>query len=137
MIYRYIEEKNRHKDYDYFKTMDYHTKHGAIDIDENGEIIQRWTPQITPQFIMGDNKFKIIENDKMYSAIYQQLQENLPSSDQLIIVGYSFQDEHINRVIQSSLKSINKTIHINPGLRFPYQHVNVVEINPFEQEISF
>jgi len=135
--YRYIEDKNRHKDYDYFKTMDYHTKHGAIDIAENGEIVQRWTPKITPQFITGDNKFKIIEDDKMYSVIYLHLKENLPSSDQLVVVGYSFQDEHINRVIQSSLKSINQIIHINPGILFPYEHPNVVEINPFEQELDF
>jgi hypothetical protein len=37
----------------------------------------------------------------------------------------------------ADLKSINQIIHINPGILFPYEHPNVVEINPFEQELDF
>jgi len=117
--------------------MNYHTKHGAIDLDENGEILQRWTPEIRPQFITGENKFKIIQEDKMYSVIYQHLQEHLPLSDRLIVVGYSFQDDHINQVVMSSLESIKQIVHINPNIRFPYFHPNILEINPIKEEIRF
>ncbi|WP_121808037.1 SIR2 family protein [Mucilaginibacter kameinonensis] len=134
--YTYIEESNRHKGYDYFKTMDYHTKHGAIDVDEKGNPVQKITPSILPRFITGDNKFDIIQNDKMYQTIYQNLEQNLPASDQLIVVGYSFQDEHINRVIESSLPHISEVIHINPSLEFPFEHKHIRQLNPKTEAIQ-
>lgn len=135
--YRYIEKSNNHLGFDYFKTMDFYAKQGASHIDKNGEVLQNWTPEITPKFITGQNKQQLIAEDKMYSDLYGRLQQLLPTSDRLIVVGYSFRDDHINNVVEASLPSIKEIIHINPTLKFKFGHVNVTEINPLEQQVKF
>lgn len=135
--YRYVRENNKHLGYDYFKTLDYHTKQVASDIDEDGNVRQNFTPFITPQFITGEKKKLLIENDKMYMALYQRFDKELAGSDRLIIVGYSFGDEHINKVLVSALSEIKEVIHIDPYLKFPFDHPNVRLINPLKEKIKF
>jgi hypothetical protein len=135
--YQYIEKSNSHLGFDYFKTMDYHAKQGANHINEKGEILQNWTPEISPKFITGQNKQQMIAEDKMYSDLYHRLQQIMPASDRLIVVGYSFMDDHINEAIKAALPSIKEVIHINPSLQFKFEHRRVREIDPFKQAIQF
>jgi hypothetical protein len=133
--YGYTENSNRHKGYDYFKTLDYYDKQLAQDIDAHGNAIQKFTPNITPQFVTGRNKHNLIQKDKMYSELYKRFEANLPLAEKLIIVGYSFADEHINSIIKNSKDSIPEIININPNDKFPYKHHNIREINPTTDEI--
>lgn len=134
--YDYICEQNRHKGFDYFKTLDYTVKHTANDIDENGKIIQSFTPRITPQFITGENKLDFMQKDKMYKYLYSFFEHNLQDSDTLIIIGYSFGDEHINSVLKSSISNIKKIIHIDPYAVFPFEHKNYLKINPLKEPVT-
>lgn len=110
-------------DYDYYKTTDYYTKHGAIRIDPiTQEVIQDYNINVTPRFITGTNKEDLINTDKMYSVIFAQFEKRLNSKDDLIIIGYSYGDEHVNRVIEKSVKDNNPTvINVNPGRKFPFE----------------
>ena len=133
--YRYIRDDNRHKGYDYFKTLDFNAKHKANDLGENGQVIQNFTPQIIPRFITGQNKLEIIQEDKMYNQLYSLFEENLKHADRLVIVGYSFADEHINTVLKSALENISEVIHIDPYAVFPYEHKNYRRINPITENV--
>lgn len=135
-IYRYDHNTDRHGDYDYFKTLNYHTKHTSRYRDGNGNITQHFTFDIKPQIVTGGNKLGRIMADKMYSALYKNFQEELPESDKLIIVGYSYSDQHINTVIEKSKDSIGHIININPSMVFQYEHPKVQNINPLTEEIK-
>lgn len=134
--YRYVRKENGHKGADYFKTLDFHTKHTANDIDESGKVIQNFTPQIIPQFITGENKLEIIQNDKMYKLLYSYFEGYLKACDKLIIVGYSFGDAHINTVLESSLLNIKEILHIDPYAVFPFKHNGYKKINPLTDQIQ-
>jgi len=118
-------------EYIYFKTHDYYEKQSPVRIDiKSGEIIQRFHWNITPQFITGTNKKKLIENDEMYKALYDELKNRLVLTDTLLIIGYSYSDEHINTEIKLSLSNGNlaKIINVNPSLSFPYEIKDAIEL---------
>jgi hypothetical protein len=73
----------------------------------------------------------------MYSSLYGRLQQVLPGSDRLVVIGYSFMDDHINDVISNSLSSIKEVIHINPNCQFKFKHPNITEIDPLRQQVQF
>ncbi|SFA38301.1 SIR2-like domain-containing protein [Pedobacter suwonensis] len=130
--YNYIRETNRYKGYDYFKTLDYRDKHYATDVDDSGKVVQNFTPQIVPQFITGASKMDIINSNNMYRELYERFSQELIKSEKLIIIGYSYQDDHINSVIEKSLKNFSQVININPGAKFPFEHQNIHNLLPDE-----
>ncbi|MEJ8802145.1 SIR2 family protein [Pontibacter sp. H249] len=133
--YAYTIDTDRVGEFDYFKTLDYDTKHSAKYVDASGEVKQYHNFYIEPRFITGRNKLNLIQEDYMYSALYGAFENDLPGSDLLIINGYSYLDPHVNDVIERSRDSIGKIININPGATFPFEHSNVMNINPLNEAI--
>jgi hypothetical protein len=136
-LYKYIIAKeddsivNPTGEYIYFKTHDYYEKQSPVRIDtKTGEILQKFHWNITPQFITGTNKKKLIETDEMYQALYEELKDRIVLADTLLIIGYSFSDEHINSQIKSSLSNGNlaKVINVNPSLSFPFENKESIEL---------
>ncbi|MBX0335181.1 SIR2 family protein [Pontibacter sp. HSC-14F20] len=134
-LYVYANETDKAGEYDYFKTLDYHTKHSAKYVDASGEVRQHHNFYIEPRFITGRNKLVLIKEDYMYTALYEAFKNDLPGSDLLIINGYSYLDPHVNDVIERSRDSIGKIININPGTTFPLEHSNFMNINPLNEAI--
>jgi len=118
-------------EYIYFKTHDYYEKQSPIRINtKNGQIVQKFHWNITPQFITGTNKKKLIETDNMYKTLYNELKKRILLADTLLIIGYSYSDKHINSQIKSSLSKgkIVKLININPSLSFPFEYKESIEL---------
>ncbi len=119
------------EEYIYFKTHDYYEKQHPLRIDlRTGEIIQNIHWNITPQFITGTNKEELIRSDKMYKMLYDEFKKRIGVTNVLLIIGYSFMDEHVNNQIISALstKSLKKIININPSKKFPYKTKDKIEI---------
>jgi hypothetical protein len=136
-LYKYICAKedgaivNPTGEYIYFKTHDYYEKQSPVRIDtKTGEIIQRFHWSITPQFITGTNKKKLIETDEMYKTLYDELKNRIVLADTLLIIGYSYSDEHINTQIRSSLSNgkLAKVVNVNPSLSFPFDNKDSIEL---------
>jgi hypothetical protein len=119
-------------DYIYFKTWDYYEKQGPKLIDPiTREVIQDYHWNITPQFITGTRKDEIIKNDTMYRSLYSEFEKRIHTSQNLLIIGYSFSDEHVNDQIKSSLNlgKIKRVININLYDKFPYYEAGIKIIN--------
>lgn len=137
-MYKYIVTEqdgailNPSGEYIYYKTHDYWEKQMPIRINpENGKIVQDFHWNITPQFITGTRKDEIIANDYMYAELYIQFDRIIHNADTLLIIGYSYNDQHVNKKIQSAIKSgsIKIIINVNPGMRFPFDSENIETIN--------
>jgi hypothetical protein len=120
-------------DYTYFKTNDYYEKHFAIRIDiETGQVVQTLHSNIIPQFITGADKSNRILNDKFFKILYKEAENEMVSSDTLIIIGYSFSDKHINSIIIKGINegTVKNIIVVNPNrtLVLPLEF-NKIEFN--------
>lgn len=135
-MYQYIVKHEMREDFEYFKTLNYWEKQMAVYRNSQGDILQNITPDVTPQFITGQNKLMTIKLDKMYRSLYSRFEISIKSSDRLIIVGYSFCDEHINSVIRESLASLQEIININPSDFFPFEFSNYKWINPLVDTVD-
>lgn len=116
----------------YYKTHDYWEKQMPKRINpENGNIIQDFHWNITPQFITGTRKDEIIANDYMYAELYKQFDSIIHNAETLLIIGYSYNDQHVNTKIQSAIETgfIKKIINVNPGKEFPFNSYNINTIN--------
>ncbi len=110
-------------EYRYYKTMSFSEKQSPKRHDpKTGKIVQTFHKEISPQFITGTRKEEIIESDKMYADLYYQFDKRIHSNQELLIIGYSFADKHLNERIVSALNSgiVKKIINVNPGLDFPF-----------------
>lgn len=110
-------------DYYYFKTMNYYEKQHPVRLDPTtGTIVQKFHFEITPQFITGTDKPPLIAADKMYSVLYQKLSNDILSATELMLIGYSYGDKHVNDQIEKALANGNlkKITNVNPGMKFPY-----------------
>lgn len=107
----------------FFKTQNYWDKHGAIQINPTTrEIVQHLNPDIKPQFLTGKSKLSLIETHKIYKTLYKKLEDSLLTNKRLIIIGYSYRDIHINKLILKTLKSNPcEIININPYFDFPFR----------------
>jgi len=95
-------------EYLFFKPKSYHNKHFAKRIDlESGKVIQNQNINITPQFLTGKNKPVVIENSKFYSDLFKSFDNTLKMTTDLMTIGYSFGDLHINDMI---IKAINSNV---------------------------
>lgn len=135
--YQYFLQHEQRKDFEYFKTLDYWEKQMAVYRDSQGAILQNVTPDVTPQFITGQNKLMTITSDKMYRSLYSRFENSMKSTERLIIVGYSFCDEHINSVIKESLGTLIEVININPSDFVPFELPNYKLINPLVDAVDF
>lgn len=111
----------------YYKTTDYHEKQTPNRIDpKTGEILQSIQFDITPRFITGTNKESILKEDSMYQTLLSAGNKIIMEHSTLVVIGYSFGDEHVNQIIWKGLNSgnIQSVINVNPGMDFPYTDGN-------------
>lgn len=125
----------RNGDYSYFKPGGYHEKHYAVRVDPLTEqVIQRMNFDIIPKFITGKNKKAFIQQDYMYSKMYSLYQEKISTGNDLLIVGYSFRDQHINEELLKFTKTESPNIiNLNYGDKFPFSSRNILEIKTFQE----
>lgn len=109
----------------YFKTRDYYEKQKPVRHDpETGEAVQTFHWDIKPQFITGTNKEDLITKDKMYSDLLCLSERKFKDCSDLLIIGYSFGDEHVNNILKKAVTDspkLKKIVHINPSEEFPYE----------------
>jgi hypothetical protein len=117
--FKHVEDSYYTGKSNYFMTCDYQEKHSANRINpETKEIIQNLNPDIIPKFITGKNKPEIIKNDLMFSELFDRFENEMKHSENLLISGYSFGDEHINNELikRNDISVINQ----NPYTDYPY-----------------
>lgn len=104
----------------HFKPESYHAKHLSQRIDINsGETIQNFQPNTSPFFVTGSDKMDKIENNEMLNTLFQHFTNELNDNSDLLIIGYSFSDEHINGVIRNNITTSNPEVYnINPDAYF-------------------
>lgn len=100
---------------------------------DTGEIIQTFHSSISPQFITGTKKDEIITKNELYSSLYLKFSEQITTAKELLIIGYSFSDKHINEKIQQAInsKEIKYIININPTVNFPFDvppHIKITNL---------
>jgi hypothetical protein len=100
----------------YFKIDEYLDLHRCSKINlKTGQIGQDFNSNVVPQFLTGSIKKQLIENDFMYANMYKAFIDQMKSENQLLIIGYSFCDEHINSVLENCHSS--RIINVNPEKR--------------------
>lgn len=109
--------------YWFFKTKNYWDIHRASKINlDNKDIVQSVNPDIKPQFLSGKSKLTNINEHLIYKKLYSHLRNSLKETDKLIIIGYSYQDIHINKLIKEFLATNTcSIININPNVIFPFR----------------
>ncbi len=113
--------------YNYFTTRNYREKHFAIRVNpDTGEMLQDLNSDIVPKFITGTDKTKIIENDLMYSKLFNHFEQCMFIAQTVLISGYSFSDEHINNELQK--RKDFEVINQNPGTKYQYKASKVLNI---------
>ncbi len=118
-------------EYIHFKTRNYYEKQRPMRIDPiTNEIVQDYHWNITPQFITGKRKQEIINSDYMYKKLYKEFANRLEKSEELLIIGYSYGDDHVNRTIKLNLSkgTLKRIVNINPSKEFPFKSKNNIEI---------
>lgn len=96
-------------------------------INSDGNVIQDWNDTIVPQFLTGKSKLNLIQNHIVYSKIYEQSINALINSDWLLIIGYSYNDVHINKLIKDAGDNGLKIININPYVKYPFRYQYTLE----------
>lgn len=117
--------------YLYFKTHNYTEKQSPQRKNpDTGEIVQTFHRSISPQFITGTRKDEIIATQELYNTLYNKFAKQIANATELLIVGYSFSDKHINERIQYAINNskLNSIININPTINFPYSVNKQIEI---------
>ena len=70
-------------------------------MNNENEIIQDYNFDVVPKFITGNNKSKLIENNRLFRSYYEAFHNIVEKSSDLLVSGYSFRDNHINDVIKN------------------------------------
>lgn len=120
----------------YFKTHDYYEKQRPMRIDPITKVIlQDFHWNITPQFITGTNKKELINSDYMYQKLYNEFTNRINKTEELLIIGYSYSDIHVNEQIETCLShdSLKRIINVNPSKPFPYNPKKNIEIENYKQ----
>lgn len=110
-------------DFLYYKTHNFYEKQRPERYDpDSGEVVQTFHKEISPQFITGTRKEEIIALDKMYADLYKQFDKRIHSNRELLIIGYSYADKHVNEKIESALQLevIKRVVNVNPRIEFPF-----------------
>ena len=123
-------------EYIYFKTDDYDDKQRPMRHDpKSGERVQSFHGDIDPNFIIGTKKEALIKDREMYQSMYNECEHRLMDCKTLLIIGYSFRDDHVNKLIQHSIEEseyLELIVHVNPGMKFPLQTERVKALNEKE-----
>jgi hypothetical protein len=113
--------------YLYFKPETREEMHYPARINlETSEIIQTPPNTIVPRFITGINKSKILMSDEMYSTLMRRMIEDFRNAENVLIIGYSYSDDHINDVLKMIPKSACIR-NINPSVLFPFEDFSNVK----------
>jgi hypothetical protein len=116
-----VEGVPTYSGYLYFKPETRDEMHYPARIDLKTEKIIQMPPNtILPRFITGIDKSKRLMSDDMYSALMSRMVENFGSAEEVLIIGYSYSDDHINDVLKKIPKSA-RIKNINPSLSFPIE----------------
>ena len=116
----------------YFKTHDYNEKQNPHLIHSvTGEVRQNFHSNITPQFITGTRKNEVIKGDPMYASLYSEFEKRIHANPNLLIIGYSYSDDHVNKKIVSAINSgvTSKIVNINPSMAFPFDDNRIEIVN--------
>ncbi len=106
----------------YFRIDNYYDLHRSVRIDpRTGEIIQNFNNSVVPQFLTGAMKEAFLENDYMYSSLMARFNCNLVDGSDLLVVGYSYCDKHIDKVLQEV--DPQRIVNVNPCQYYPYAQV--------------
>jgi hypothetical protein len=120
----------------YFKPESYEDKHHAKRIDSTSkEILQDFNFEVFPRFITGLNKKLLIDNDKMYSTLYKSFESELSKPSDLLLIGYSYLDHHVNTVLQNS-SAFELVINVNPGPKYRFHNAKSVLNYKFLDELK-
>ena len=109
--------------YWFFKPEGYYNKHYAkrVNVDTN-EVVQKFNFNTVPQFLTGKHKMDFVSSQHFYKELYGTFTECFQKCDELLVVGFSFADIHINAVIKSFIDKYDfKIVNVNPGMRFPFR----------------
>jgi hypothetical protein len=121
--------------YWFFKTNKYWDIHTARKFNPSThEVEQAIRADITPQFLTGKSKMSVISEHLIYKQMYERLKSSIASTDRLIVIGYSYRDPHVNRLIKDALnREPFEIINVNPHTRFPfrrnYSQENILELS--------
>ena len=109
--------------YWFFKPLGYHNKHYAKRIrPSTGELVQDFNNNTVPQFLTGKNKFAIINQHLVFKPIYENFIKSFSQVQRIVIIGYSYRDVHINKIIKEGIDNGNlEIININPIVKFPFR----------------
>lgn len=122
--------------YNYFTTNNYSAKHYATRINPNtGETIQDMNFDVTPKFITGTNKTDIIENDLMYSQLFNNFKDSIASAETLLISGYSYGDKHVNTEL-GKRKDLN-ILNQNPYNEYPFAAKSYIKLKRLHELDNF
>jgi hypothetical protein len=110
----------------YFKPESYYAKHHAQMVDDQGKVIQDFNFVKAPAFITGRHKESLIKNDKMYSRLFQRFSDEMAKDADLLIIGYSYGDDHMNSVIEKN-NPYQSVTNINPGKEYPYKNCKSIK----------
>lgn len=103
---------------DYFMTTDYFIKHNSQLINpETNELLQDYNFDIIPKFITGTKKTETIKNDVLYKKLFENFEKTISNSNNLLVSGYSFSDDHLNEIIKG--KEFNYINH-NRSKDYPF-----------------
>ncbi len=142
-IYEEANESGAHVDHTgnswFYKPQSYYNRHGSKRVGDNGKALQSF-PQtkVYPQFLTGKDKSNIIESHLIYKSMFETFENSFVNIDTLVIVGYSYGDAHINRIIKQGLDNYNfNIVNINPWRHFPfrknYKNVQVDFLDTIEE----
>lgn len=125
----------RDGEYTYFKPGGYHEKHHPVKVNpDTKEPVQTMNFDVIPKFITGKNKKAFIQQDYMYSKMYKLYKKRIASMEDLLIIGYSYGDDHINEELVKFTESASPSIiNLNPGATFPYKAKSVKQIKDFTE----
>lgn len=87
-------------------------------LNESKEEFQSVWDEVEPDFLSGKfSKVDTCKKDPYYSDLFNRFENNLKSSDLLIVIGYGFKDVLINQYIEDYyLKSGKPILVVNPGI---------------------
>lgn len=108
----------------FYKPLKNENLHTAIRIDPiTKKTIQSFPPtNLVPQFLTGKTKTDIIEGHKIYKPMFDRFKESFKETDKVVIIGYSFRDIHINKILKEGIDTNDfELVNINPGVEFPFR----------------
>jgi hypothetical protein len=108
----------------YFKTNDFYDKQRPYRYDpETGKKVQSFHWSIDPNYITGTKKQEIISQPGMYKTLYEESEKRLMDCKTILIIGYSFGDAHVNKLIQKAIdasKALKTLVNVNPTNNFNF-----------------